>query len=132
MKYMLDTNTCIYLIKKRPQTVNHIFETCTIGDICISSITFAELTYGVEKSQHREKNRVALDEFVLPLEITPFDDQVALHYGRIRAALERKGTPIGPLDLMIAAHAEYLDVSIVTNNTKEFSRIPNLKIENWV
>jgi tRNA(fMet)-specific endonuclease VapC len=132
MKYMLDTNICIYLIKKRPKTVSHIFETCTIGDICISSVTFAELAYGVEKSPHPEKNKAALEEFVIPLEIAPFDDQAALYYGRIRANLEKKGTPIGPLDLMIAAHAEYLDITLVTNNINEFSRVPNLKIENWV
>ncbi len=132
MKYMLDTNICIYIIKKKPEKVLKKFETFNVGDICISSVTLAELMYGVEKSQHQQKNRVALEEFVLPLEIMPFDDSAAYCYGHIRAHLEKKGKPIGAMDLMIAAHAESLNSILVTNNKKEFSRVPKLKVENWV
>ena len=132
MKYMLDTNICIYIIKKQPQDVLKKFKLFDVGDICISSITLAELIYGVEKSHHQKKNRAALEEFILPLEIMFFDAGAAYYYGRIRAYLENKGLPIGPLDLMIAAHADCLNSILVTNNTKEFSLIPRLKIENWV
>lgn len=131
MKYLLDTNICIYLIKKNPLTVIRHLETLPIDAVGISSITFAELAYGVEKSQQCEKNKTCLEEFVLPLAIIPFDDQAALHYGMIRAYLEKKGTPIGPLDLMIAAHAQYLKMTLVTNNMKEFKRVPHLMIEDW-
>jgi tRNA(fMet)-specific endonuclease VapC len=132
MKYMLDTNICIYIIKKQPENVLKHFNSFALGDICISSVTLAELSYGVEKSQHSQKNKAALEGFVLPLEIMPFDDMAAYHYGRIRACLEKKGMPIGPLDLMIAAHAFHLNSILITYNKKEFSRIPKLKIENWV
>lgn len=132
MKYMLDTNICIYLIKKRPEEVLKRFKSFNVGDICISSITLAELMYGVEKSLYHQKNKAALDEFTLPLDIEPFDDNSARHYGYIRAYLEKKGTPIGALDLMIASHAQYLNVTLVTNNVKEFSRVPELTIEDWV
>lgn len=132
MKYMLDTNICIYIIKKQPENVLKKFTLFDVGDICISSITLAELMYGVEKSHHHQKNRIALEEFISPLEIMPFDDAAAYHYGHIRSYLEKKGIPIGPLDLIIAAHAHCLNSTLVTNNTKEFSRIPKLKIENWV
>jgi tRNA(fMet)-specific endonuclease VapC len=131
MKYMLDTNICIYLIKKHPKEVINKFKHFSVGDICISSVTLAELMYGVEKSQHRHKNKTALEGFLLPLEIKQFDEDAALLYGRIRTDLEKKGTPIGPLDLMIAAHAQSLKIVLVTNNKKEFSRVPTLKIEDW-
>lgn len=132
MKFMLDTNICIYIIKKHPDKVIHKFKGLEVGDLCISSVTFAELAYGVEKSQHHEKNKSALEEFTLPLEIMTFDDQAALHYGHIRASLEKKGTPIGLLDLIIAAHARSLNAILVTNNKKEFARVPKLVIEDWV
>ncbi|MCX7115545.1 MAG: type II toxin-antitoxin system VapC family toxin [Gammaproteobacteria bacterium] len=132
MKYMLDTNICIYLIKKQPEHVLQKFKSCSIGDICISSVTYAELMYGVEKSQHHQKNMIALNEFTLPLDLISFDDEAARHYGRIRTYLEKKGMPIGALDLMIAAHAQRLGFTLVTNNVKEFDRIPNLIIEDWV
>ncbi len=132
MKYMLDTNICIYIIKKQPESVLKKFKSFNVGDICISSVTLAELMYGVEKSHHPQKNKNALEEFILPLEIVPFDDMAAYHYGHIRAYLEKKGKSIGPLDLMIAAHAECLNSILVTNNKKEFSRIPKLNIENWI
>ena len=132
MKYMLDTNICIYIIKKHPALVLTKFKSFLVGDICISSVTFAELMYGVEKSQYQQKNRAALDEFTLPLEIIPFDDEAARQYGSIRAHLEKMGTPIGALDLMIAAHAHILNLTLVTNNVNEFARVPSLIIEDWV
>jgi tRNA(fMet)-specific endonuclease VapC len=132
MKYMLDTNTCIYIIKKHPESVLKKFKSLLIGDICISSVTFAELMYGVHKSQHQQKNKAALQAFVLPLDVVPFDEEVASHYGYIRVLLEKKGTPIGSLDLMIAAHAQSLNSILVTHNTKEFSRVPKLKLEDWI
>ncbi|HEX4044513.1 MAG TPA: type II toxin-antitoxin system VapC family toxin [Gammaproteobacteria bacterium] len=132
MNYMLDINTCIYIIKKHPPNVMKKFASLKIGEICISSITMAELMYGVYKSHHQEKNRHALQEFTSPLEVLPFTEEVATHYGHIRAYLEKKGTPIGALDLMIAAHAQQSNSILVTNNKKELSRVVNLKIENWV
>jgi tRNA(fMet)-specific endonuclease VapC len=132
MKYMLDTNMCIYIIKKHPSHVLNKLMALTMDDVCISSVTLAELMYGVQKSQHQQKNKAALEEFVSPFEIMPFDDTAATLYGDIRVYLEKKGMPIGPLDLMIASHAQSLNSILVTNNTKEFSRVPNLKIEDWV
>lgn len=132
MIYMLDTNICIYLIKKQPEHVLNKFKSLNIGDICISSVTYAELMYGVEKSQQHQKNKIALDEFTLPLDIISFDDESARHYGRVRSYLEKKGTPIGPLDLMIASHAQRMNFTLVTNNVKEFDRVPHLIIEDWV
>lgn len=132
MKYMLDTNICIYIIKKQPENVLKKFEKLNIGDVCISSMTLAELMYGVEKSHHIQKNKTALQEFTLPLEIVSFDEKAASHYGHIRAYLQKEGTLIGPLDLLIAAHAQSLNLILVTNNKKEFARVPRLKIEDWV
>lgn len=131
MKFMLDTNICIYLIKLKPQKVLKHFQSHDVGDIGISSITLAELRYGVAKSQHIEKNRQALDEFILPLEIADFDEAAAGVYGTIRAALEKVGRPIGSMDMLIGAHALALDVALITNNTKEFKRIKNLKVVDW-
>jgi tRNA(fMet)-specific endonuclease VapC len=131
MKYMLDTNICIYIIKKKPIKVLETLKKLEIGDICISSITLAELEYGVQKSQNREKNKIALAAFVAPLEILPFSDRAAIKYGEIRTALERKGQIIGAYDLLIAAHAISENLILVTNNVNEFGRIPELIIENW-
>jgi len=132
MKYMLDTNICIYIIRKQPENVLKKFKHLKLGDVCLSSVTMAELQYGVEKSQHQKKNSTALEEFAVPLEIMPFDEEVSFYYGRIRAGLEKKGRLIGALDTMIAAHALCLGSILVTNNQKEFKRVPNLKIEDWV
>ncbi len=132
MKYMLDTNICIYIIKKQPDDVLCRFKSVRAGDICISSVTLSELAYGVQKSQHQKKNMDALQEFILPLEIAPFDDTAAFFYGEIRENLEKKGTPIGSMDLLIAAHAQSVDLTLVTNNSKEFQRVNKLKIENWI
>ena len=104
----------------------------SINQVCISSVTLAELAYGVNKSQAQQKNQQALEEFILPLTVVPFDQDAVFYYGKIRASLERRGTPIGALDLMIAAHALSLGITLVTNNTREFIRVDGLKIENWV
>lgn len=132
MKYLLDTNICIYIIKKKPLEVLQKFKSYPVGEIGISSITVAELKYGVQKSQQSERNERALDKFLIPLVIAEFDYKAAVVYGKIRAELEAKGTPIGPLDNLIAAHAKSLNVTLVTNNTKEFSRVSDLKFTNWV
>ncbi len=132
MKYLLDTNICIYLIKQKPPEVRQHFERLAVGDIGISAITVAELMYGVQKSQRREQNRNALEQFLLPLVVAPFDTRAATVYGNLRAELEARGTPIGALDMLIAAHALALNVTLVTNNTKEFRRVPALKLANWV
>jgi tRNA(fMet)-specific endonuclease VapC len=132
MKLMLDTNTCIAIIKRKPPQVLKHFHEYTVGDICISWVTLAELEFGVAKSQQQDKNQAALDEFILPLEIVTFDPGVARVYGRVRAALEKKGTPIGPLDTMIGAHALSLGITLVTNNTREFSRIRGLTVVDWL
>jgi len=131
MRYMLDTNICIYIIKKKPAKVLEVFRSLNIGDICISSITYAELQYGVEKSQYREKNQLALLNFIAPIEILPFSDKAAAYYGEIRANLEREGKVIGAYDLLIAAHAVSENLTLVTNNIGEFGRIENLQLENW-
>jgi len=131
MKYLLDTNICIYIIKQHPATVLKKFNAISVGDIGISSVTLSELMYGVEKSQQRKKNMTALEKFLLPLEILYYDDAASLRYGNVRATLEKKGRPIGPLDTMIAAHALSLDCILVTNNKKEFKRVPHLRIEDW-
>lgn len=132
MKLMLDTNICIYIIKQQPSSVLKRFLKYEIGDISISSITLSELRYGVAKSTDVERNRAALDEFVIPLEVIPFGEEAAEVYGDIRAALEKAGTPIGAMDLLIAAHAVSQGVALVTNNVREFSRVPRLTVENWV
>lgn len=132
MRHMLDTNICIYAIKHKPEQVfMHLQEHDPI-DICISSITYAELVHGVEKSKSIEKNRVALALLLANIEIMNFDSLAAEHYGKIRSDLEKAGIPIGPLDMMIAGHAKSLGYTVVTNNTKEFERVKGLKLENWV
>ena len=132
MKVLLDTNICIYLIKRRPQEVRERFERYAVGEIGLSSITVSELQYGVEKSRRVDQNRAALMQFLLPLVIADFDYEAAVVYGRVRAELERLGTPMGPLDTLIAAHALSLDVTLVTNNEREFSQVSDLRVENWV
>jgi len=131
MKYLLDTDVCIYIIKKKPETVFERFRKCVIGDIGISSITYSELCFGVFKSQNIEKNLEALGGFVAPLEIIPYEQSSCLSYGKLRSSLESAGQPIGPLDTLIASHAWSLGVTLVTNNIKEFNRIKDLKVETW-
>ena len=131
-KVMLDTNICIYLIKNRPFEVRKKFDLYEVGEICISSISVSELYYGVEKSQMVEKNRRALALFLAPLNVVEFDAKSAIEYGKIRALLESTGRVIGSLDMLIAAHARSLGITLVTNNVKEFVRVDDLKVENWV
>jgi tRNA(fMet)-specific endonuclease VapC len=132
MKYMLDTNICIYTIKHKPESVINNFMSHNPEDLCISSITYAELMHGVEKSQAVDKNRLAISLFLSPITILDFDDKAAGEYGRVRAALERKGTPIGPLDMLIAGHAKSEGLILVTNNTREFKRVDGLALDDWV
>lgn len=132
---MLDTNICVYLINNKPKTVLDKF--LALGEheiVYISAISMAELFYGLIKSSSpkKEQNKLALIKFLSPLEIMPFDDKAAIEYGTIRAALEKSGNSIGANDLLIAAHAISLDVTLVTNNTKEFERVEGLKLENWM
>ena len=132
MRYMLDTNICIYAIKQKPERVLLKLEEHEPEDVCISSVTYAELVHGVEKSRSIEKNRAALSLLLSNIEILSFDMAAADEYGKIRADLEKRGEPIGPLDMMIAGHARSVGCTLVTNNIKEFSRISELNIENWV
>lgn len=132
MKLMLDTNICIYLIKQQPSSVLDRFHALPVGTIGISIITLAELMYGAAKSRHPRRNHDALSEFASPLDIAHFDSGAAQMYGRIKSQLEKQGKPIGAMDLLIAAHAVSLDVSLVTNNVGEFARVPGLRVENWV
>ena len=132
MKFLLDTNICIYIIKQKPPKVLQRFNTYQVGDIGVSSITVAELEFGVQKSQFPEQNQQALTQFLLPLTIADFDRAAAIIYGDIRAKLEKQGTPIGSLDTLIAAHALSLQVTLVTNNVEEFSRVSKLQLANWV
>jgi tRNA(fMet)-specific endonuclease VapC len=131
MKYLIDTNICIYIMNKRPIDVIRKFKQFEPGEISISSITVSELQYGVEKSVQQKKNRLRLEEFMAPFRILPYDEFAAKTYGAIRFQLEKQGQPIGPLDLLIAAHALSQKLTLVTNNDKEFKRIKNLKVENW-
>lgn len=130
MIYMLDTNLCIYVINSRPAIVLERFRLERIGDIVISSVTAAELAFSVAKSGS-VRNRQALDMFLSALEILPFDESVIWHYGDLRTDLERRGQPIGTLDTMIAAHALSSNTILVSNNTREFERVPGLRLENW-
>ena len=133
MKYLLDTNICIYIINEKPKKLLRKFEQYPVHEFGISSITHAELQYGVEKSKNKDTNQNALDEFLLPLTILPFHGKkLVACYGEIRTLLESQGKMIGPLDMLIAAHALGLHLTIISNNIKEFSRIPNLKCEDWV
>ena len=131
MRYMLDTNICIYAIKHKPPEVIRKFLSLEPSDLCVSSITYAELMHGVEKSMAVERNRVAMMMFLSPISILDFDSYAAREYGIIRADLERKGTPIGPMDMLIAAHAKAEGLILVTNNTREFKRVEELEIEDW-
>ncbi len=132
IRFMLDTNTCIYIIKQKPAKVIERFRQTEVSQIGISSITLSELQFGVAKSSRPEQNQIALTQFVAPLEIMAYDDGAAQYYGDLRACLERAGAPIGAMDMLIAAHALSLDCILITNNQKEFARIPNLKIDNWI
>lgn len=131
MLYMLDTNICIYLIKRRSDELLKRMRVFRTGEIAVSVVTVAELQCGVSKSENKERNQAALQAFLLPLEIANFSLEETVVYGNVRADLERRGQPIGPLDTMIAAHALSLNVPLVTNNTREFERIRGLRVEDW-
>lgn len=130
MKYMLDTNMCIYAQKNIPQVIEKIKNNFQYG-VAISSITLAELEFGVQASANVEKNTIALYKFLSIVEILDFDSSAAIEYGKIRADLKRKGTPIGNMDMLIAAHAKSENLIVVTHNTREFERVEGLKLEDW-
>lgn len=132
MTYMLDTNICIYAMKNKPEKVVKRFREELNNGICISSITLAELEFGMKNSSDPAKNEQALLRFLVPISILPFGASAATEYGEIRAYLQSQGTPIGPLDMLIAAHARAEGYILVTNNEREFRRVPNLIVENWV
>lgn len=132
MKYLIDTNICIYIMNKRPIKVIQKFKQFDVDEICVSTITVSELQYGVAKSQNRGANQQRVQEFLTPFEIISYDQNAADMYGDIRYQLEKRGEPIGPLDLMIAAHALSRNFVLVTNNEREFKRISQLKVENWM
>lgn len=129
---MLDTNICIYIIKNKPQNVREKLKEFDIGDLVLSSITVSELYYGVYKSEHLEKNLLALEHFLKPFDILEYDIKASIAYGKIRADLEKRGQIIGGLDMMIAAHALSCNMILITNNTKEFQRVKELRLDNWV
>ena len=132
MRYMLDTNICIYIIKHKPESVYTKLKKIQPEDVCISSITYSELSYGVERSEQTDRNRLALTLMLSNIDIEAFDAVAAEEYGDIRARLEKAGTQIGSLDMLIAAHAKALGCTLVTINGKEFSRVEGLRVENWV
>ncbi|SDU66878.1 tRNA(fMet)-specific endonuclease VapC [Desulfobacula phenolica] len=132
MKYLIDTNICIYIMNQRPPEVIQKFKDTKVGEIGISAITVSELSYGVAKSKFQQQNTKRLEEFLVPFEILPYDEEASKHYGLIRSQLEAQGNVIGPLDMLIAAHALSEKLVLVTNNEKEFNRIETLKVENWV
>ncbi|KAE9646102.1 tRNA(fMet)-specific endonuclease VapC [Pseudomonas sp. PB103] len=131
IKYMLDTNICIFTIKNKPQFVREAFNRHS-GQLCISAITLMELIYGAEKSAAPEKNLAIIEGFVARLEVLPFDNDAAAQTGMIRSELAKARTPIGPYDQMIAGHARSLGLIVVTNNVREFERVSGLRIEDWV
>ena len=130
MKYMLDTNMCIYAQKNISQVIEKIKNNFQYG-VAISSITLAELEFGVQASANIEKNTIALYKFLSIIEILDFDSSAATEYGKIRADLKGKGTPIGNMDMLIAAHAKSEDLIVVTHNTREFERVEGLQLEDW-
>ena len=132
MKYLLDTNICIYIINKKPATVLKRIQTKRPDQVAISTITQAELEYGLARSRFPERNRAALLQFLFPFQLLDFDQLAAVQYGTIRSDLESKGRPIGAMDLLIAAQAVSRNLVLVTNNEKEFGRVEGLNIENWV
>lgn len=130
LKYMLDTNIIIYTIKNRPEHVREAFKLHE-GQMCISAVTLGELIYGAEKSSQTERNLADIEGLIARINVAVFEEQAAKHFGQLRTELYKVGKPIGPYDMMIAGHARALGLILVTNNTKEFSRVPGLRIENW-
>ena len=130
--YMLDTNTCIYILKRRPKEVLEKFVKIRRDQFCLSIVTYAELKYGAERSLSKKMNLEIIEEFAARLNVLPWDEDAANQYAKIRYYLEKKGNPIGNMDLMIASHALSRGFRLVTNNQKEFNRVPGLKVENWI
>jgi tRNA(fMet)-specific endonuclease VapC len=131
LKYLLDTNIVIYVLKRRPAAILNIFNT-NASRMAISSITLSELMYGAEKSVHVDKNLEAIEEFISHLDVLPYDAKASLHYGQVKASLEKKGEIIGENDIHIAAHTISQGLILVTNNLREFKRVSNLALENWI
>lgn len=131
IKYLLDTDTCIFTIKRKPTHLKRLFN-IHIGQLAISSVTWGELIYGAEKSKNVEHNLMQIEGFGARLEILPFEKQEARQFGQIKTELESKGQAIGPYDMMIAGHARALGLILVTNNLREFKRVQGLRLENWV
>lgn len=131
LTHLLDTNICVAVIRLRSNRVLARLQKMTPGSLGVSVITVSELEFGAAKSQNPQRNRLALEQFLLPLEILEYDSAAAIHYGNVRAQLENAGTPIGPLDTLIAAHARSLNAALVTNNLSEFRRVPGLLVEDW-
>ncbi|WP_416261833.1 type II toxin-antitoxin system tRNA(fMet)-specific endonuclease VapC [Gibbsiella quercinecans] len=131
LKYLLDTNICIYTIKNKPQEIRDAFSR-HYGQFAISAITLMELIYGAEKSVNPEKNLAVIEGFSARLEVQAYGFNAAVHTGQIRAELARQGTPIGPYDAMLAGHARSAGLILVTNNVREFECVPGLRVENWV
>jgi len=131
LEYMLDTNICIYVIKNRPAALRERFDQFA-ETLCISTITLSELLYGVEKSARRSQNLQAVEQFTTRLEVLPFSAKAAGHFGQIRAEFARIGWPCGAYDMLIAAHARSEGLMLVTNNVREFQRMPGLRVDNWV
>jgi tRNA(fMet)-specific endonuclease VapC len=131
MRYLLDTNICIFLIRKRSSIILTELRKHDPADLCISAITVAELEYGCDRSAAPEKNRLALTEFLSPFTLLSFDEAAACVYGKVRTGLEKVGTPIGAMDLLIASHAVSQQMIVVTNNTREFKRVKGLAVEDW-
>jgi tRNA(fMet)-specific endonuclease VapC len=130
-RYMLDTDMCSYIIKEHPESVRQRFQTLAMEQLCVSVVTYAELIYGVERSSSRRINRPIIEDFVRHLDVMNWDTEAADQYGVIRAELEAAGTPIGAMDMMIAAHAKSIKAVLVTNNQKHFTKVKRLKIDNW-
>ena len=131
MRYMLDTNICIHIIREKPVKILKKLRSFDITDIAISAITHSELEYGITKSRSRRANQQALTQFLSSLEILPNDDKAAVNYGQVRSYLEKKGVVIDAMDLLIGAHARGIPVTLVTNNLMGFRKIPGLRVENW-
>lgn len=132
IRYILDTNICIALIRQRDLAIRERLVNCTPGTVALSAVTLAELEFGIQKSAQTDRNRIALAAFTAQLQVLPFGANAAAHYGDIRAVLQRAGIPIGPLDTMIAAHAQSIGATVVTNNEREFRRVEGLDVENWL
>ena len=131
MNWMLDTDTCIAIIKKHPAAIKKL-RGKSIGQVGVSSITLGELAFGAAKSSRPREAHEALSEFLLALEVAPFEEEAAMSYGQVRASSARRGKPIGPLDTLIAGHARALNAILVTHNTREFAQVEHLKVEDWI